>query len=363
MTKINPNEPLGGDLNRICLGQWYPSDFAGCGQLRSYFPNNVLNSFYGQHRKKLYEGIASTRLVLPDRISNDLNFIRFQRQLSNPQTTFIDIVKRYRDASECANFKMIYDIDDLIGSVPKYNSSAKSYNTDECIANLHRIVNLVDIITVSTYQLKKHLKQLGGIAKIKIIPNYLPKYLYRPYEFQKTENEKPVIVWAGSTTHFNLHDKGDFAPIFDLMQNTVDEFRWVILGIPEIPIWLEHLKDKIELRPWVRSIYQYPTELKKINADFGVAPLVNNEFNNSKSNIKILDYASADIIAICSEITPYKESQLFFSGDWKTDRDTIIDIFQNKQKQEDILRAQSRMMDSYWLETKGIKKYRQLFEF
>ena len=107
------------------------------------------------------------------------------------------------------------------------------------------------------------------------------------------------------------------------------------MGIKILPQWLEEFRDKITLIPWEKNIYRFPTILKEINADFGVAPLLNITFNDAKSNIKLLDYFSCDTIAMCSKVAPYKkESQLFFSDDWKDDRDTIIDIFNNKSKKD-----------------------------
>lgn len=346
-----------------CLSFWFQSDFSGCGKLRTIIPNDVLNSIHAQNRKKLYEGIVSSRLYISEQLLSRVSVIHFQRQTSDSQLEYMRLLREARDKHPALNYKIIYDLDDLIGEVPLYNFASKLYNEPNTVKNLKEVADIVDTFTVSTYPLKKKIAEMGGSAKIKIVPNYLAKYLYRPYEFEKKENVKPKIVWAGSPTHFNLQDKGDFQIIYDLMANTADEFNWVILGLRECPVWLKPIEDKIEIISWVGSIYQYPTALKELNADFGVAPLLNNSFNQCKSNIKLLDYASADMMAVCSKLTPYKESQLFFSGDWKTDRDMIIDVFQNKQKREEIICKQRKMLDGYWMETKGVKKYRDMLGF
>ena len=108
-------------------------------------------------------------------------------------------------------------------------------------------------------------------------------------------------------------------------------------------------------------IHSFPSILKELHADFGVAPLLNNSFNRCKSNIKYLDYASADIVAITSKLSPYKESQLFLHNDWKKDRAQILDIWNNPEKKKSILTKQRKTLNKYWLETTGLKKYKELF--
>lgn len=346
-----------------CLSYLFNSDFAGCGQLRSIIPNNILNAKFAQHKNHCYEGIVSSRMYVPEQLLEKVKILRFQRQTSEQQVQFIEMMREVRDKHDTLSFKLIYDIDDLIGEIPSYNFASKYYNRADIIKNFKRVTEAVDILTVSTHPLKKKVKELGGSADIKILPNYLAKYIYRPYEFIKKANKKPRIVFGGSPTHFNEFDKGDFGVMYDLLINTVDEFDWVIMGMKECPPWLKCVEDRITLMQWIGSVNDYATSLKIINADFGVAPLLNNSFNHSKSDIKILDFASADIIAMCSKITPYKEAQVFFTGDWKTDRDTIIDIFQNKHKRDNIIHKQRKLLDKRWMETAGIKKYREVFDF
>lgn len=346
-----------------CLTYWFQSDFAGCGKLRTIIPNDMLNSNYAQQRKKLYEGIVSSRLYISEKLFEKIKVVHFQRQTSDSHLQFIEMIREIKERNKNADFKIVYDLDDLVGEVPSYNFASKTFNTPETVRNVKRVVNLVDEFTVSTYPLKKKIEEYGGSCKVKIVPNYLAKYIYRPYEFEKKENEKPRILWAGSPTHFNLQDKGDFGLIYDLMKNTVDEFEWVILGIRESPPWMDEFGGKVTLPGWEKSIYRYPTLLKELNCDFGIAPLLNNSFNQCKSSIKMMDYFSADIVAMCSKLTPYKDSQLFLSGEWKTDRDQIIDIFQNKNKRDNIVEKQRKLLDKQWMETAGMKKYRELLGF
>ena len=352
------------DKKEPCLSYWYNSDFAGCGQLRTFFPNQILNALYTGHNDRRYEGVVSSRLYVSEMLLPRIKVLHFQRQVSEDQIRFMASLKEARDNHEELSYQIIYDVDDLIGEVPLFNQASRIYNKPNIIENFKQVCSIADIITTTTYPLKKKIESFGGTAKVKIIPNYLPKYLYRPYEFDKPKNEKPKILWAGSATHFNMNDQGDFGLILDLILNTVDEFDWVLMGIKVIPNWLLEVKDKITLIPWEKNMYRFPTILKEVNADFGVAPLLDIPFNNCKSNIKLLDYFSCDTMAICSKVAPYKkESQLFFNeGHWKEDRDMIVDIFNDKAKKDKIIAKQRKILDKYWLED-NLKKYKDLLGF
>lgn len=87
--------------------------------------------------------------------------------------------------------------------------------------------------------------------------------------------------------------------------------------------------------------------MKSVSADIGLAPLIDIPFNHAKSNIKLLDYWACDMVAIASNVTPYKESELFLTGDWQNDRMQIWDAFKNKDK---YLEKQNEKLNKYFLE-------------
>ena len=52
----------------------------------------------------------------------------------------------------------------------------------------------------------------------------------------------------------------------------------------------------------------YPQHLKNMGFDIGLAPLVDNQFNRSKSNLRWQEYSALGIPTIASPIIPFKES-------------------------------------------------------
>lgn len=341
------------------LALWFTSDFGGCGHLRSLWVNEALNSYYGS--KKYYEGISTSRFIVDTNILKEAKIFHFQRQITDGQVDYMKFVKKYRDEN-CKDGIIIYDLDDRITDIPEFNYARKFFHNQSLFNNLITIFNLVDIVTVSTQEMKDWVNSYKVKSRVIVAPNYVPKTVYKPYEYIRPKNNKPKIVWAGSGNHYSETDKGDFSVIFDLITNTADEFDWVFAGIRKLPSWLSSLEGKVNIIPWT-PIVCFPMVLKSLNGDFGVAPLIQNIFNEAKSNIKLLDYWSADLITITSKMKPYtKDNELFFSGDWKTDRQLILDIFNDDSKMDTHRNKQKEKMNKYWLED-HLNFYMDMFNF
>lgn len=338
---------------------WFPSDFGGCGHLRSLWINESLNSYFGS--KKKYEGMTSSRFIVDKNILIYAKAFHFQRQITKNQLDYIKFVIKFRDDNlKGKNVPVIYDCDDRFFDIPDFNYAKQFFNTEELKKNFIEIVNIVDIITVSTDEMADWIKSLNGKSKIKVVPNFVPKYVYRPYDFVKKQNEKPRVIWAGSANHYSESNMGDFSVIYDLIVNTINDFDWTLVGIRNIPKWLNNVANKITTATW-SPIVGFPNKLKSLNGDFGIAPLIPDIFNEAKSNIKLLDYWSADLVTITSRMKPYeKENELFFTGDWKLDRDLILNIFNNKETMQSFIQKQHKTLNKYWLED-NLKIYMDLF--
>jgi glycosyltransferase involved in cell wall biosynthesis len=52
----------------------------------------------------------------------------------------------------------------------------------------------------------------------------------------------------------------------------------------------------------------YPATLRYLNFDIGIAPVTDSHFNQSKSNIKWLEYSALGVPSVCSKVYPYATS-------------------------------------------------------
>ena len=117
------------------------------------------------------------------------------------------------------------------------------------------------------------------------------------------------MLYMGTVSH-----SADFEMIFPVLDKLakkyMDSFRLTIMGV----------SNNTPERTWIKRVYQkrngsiYPSFvrwfLKQGPFDIGLSPLVDTAFNESKSDIKCLDYLAAGIVPVVSDLEPYKSAEL-----------------------------------------------------
>jgi len=270
-------------------------DMAGCGTIRVIQPSMILNNFYSPDYQ--FESIYNNRYIPSQITYNDCSFVTFQRSATKQQ---LDIIRHFKQSNP--GKAVIYEIDDNILNIPSWNFASGFYNQNR--QHIESILRLVDGIVCSTLELKKLLSKFN--PNINVSPNHLPKFIWGDVEGSvQRESEKTRIMYAGSHNHFDTtgSDRGDFGPkLIEFVKKTLDEYQWIFVG--GIPASLQD-NDKIVHHPW-KPVIEYPHFLKSLKPDICLAPLEDNVFNASKSNIKALESVSLGVPLIASNLAPYE---------------------------------------------------------
>jgi len=289
----------------------YPSDNAGCGHIRTIFPMNYMNSVFGKSgRFNLMLGAPGMFIMQPE-ILQRTRSIFFQRTMA-PQ--HIPVIKRYKELQQKFQFKMCYDVDDFIWDgteigeeIPKYNFGKKTISPaiqNACV----EIMKMMDTVCVTTPFLGDYIASKGvAKEKIKVLHNTVSQAFWGD---QKKPNitsriKKPKVIWTASPTHWSDEFKlaGDMENAWkDWVIKSVknDEIDFYQMG--GLPWFFEPIKDKITVIGWKNS-YQYHLAIMNIKPDFGIAPLVPNYFNYSKSCIKYQEYCAVGAVGIGTYFT------------------------------------------------------------
>lgn len=336
----------------------YLGDTQGCGSIRVIYPYLLLNHYRTKelmcHSTYLMNYIQDVDWYHP------FTFVQFQRSATEAHLQLIShfknvIQKKY-------NIPCIYEIDDMLFDIPKWNYASLYYNKAEDI--IKKIMNTVDAMVVSTVKLKEIYSQYCN--NITVVPNHLPKFIwgetFPSHEYYKEEN-KIKILWAGSQNHFSMsqvvgkeNSGGDFGKgLIDFIKKTTDKYDWNLMGA--IPEELSDIKDKIKFHSW-ENIFNYPKALKDIEPDIMLAPLQDIEFNNCKSSIKALEITAIGAVGVYSDVTPYK----FQTLKAKTDEEFIEHIeklasdvdYRAKVYNKDYQRVKNQL---WWEENNNIKNY------
>ena len=164
------------------------------------------------------------------------------------------------------------------------------------------LFKIVDGVSVTTEELKnKYIEenpQLEG--RVAVIPNSINFKLFRP--FPKKETGQVRIGWVTSSSHLNeiWIVKNVFKRLFEkygnkivfVQQGDLSEFSKVFTP------------EQMEFHQFI-DLNMYPLKFASLNLDIGICPLVDDDFNRHKSQLKWSEYASMKLPAVVSDLDPY----------------------------------------------------------
>jgi len=202
-----------------------------------------------------------------------------------------DHLETVQQVRELAGIPFLLHLDDLISEIPRQSEVYEHRNTP---GEMKRVVRTADRVVVTTEPIRAAIEKYA--REVRLIPNYLPGWVWNGLQSQRRVGPRPRVGWAGAMQH-----AGDLALIREVVEATSEECDWVFFGMcPE------------ELRPFVKEFHpfvpfeQYPAKLASLNLDLAVAPLEVNRFNECKSNLRILEYGILGWPVVCSDVLPYR---------------------------------------------------------
>lgn len=334
----------------------YVSDSTGCGHIRNIFPMTYINSVFGKSGR--FNIIISPTMILQQDILMKTRSIFFQRTMAPGH---IDAVKQYKQLQSKYGYKMIYDIDDFIWKGPDEGECIPAYNFggytigDEVRKSSIDIMDMMDIVCASTDFLGDYIRTHGvNRAKVITVPNAISQYFWGNQRKKqiKQKIEKPKVIYSGSPTHYYNEKRlaGDWENAWlEWVLKNVKDNKIEFLCMGGLPFFFEEIKHKIKIVQWVNS-YQYHLPIRNFKPDFGIAPLVPNYFNYSKSDIKHIEYCAVGALSIGTSFrngkpSPYDNNFLKVYEDCTVkDIDDLFWAHTEPELYNDILKKQYNML-------------------
>ena len=342
----------------------YYADYSGCGHWRLIWPEQVLNA----QGKAVCHG--TTVMNLDPRYYIHAKGVRIQRQATKHQLEF---VKLLRNIASQNGMKIMYEIDDICfkEDIPDYNKYKPAFENPEIRESAQAIMNLCDEITVTCDFMKDYYKDKTGNKKVTVIPNFMPKFwLGHFYDLTKNMNnldrfkKKPRILYAGSGAHFDVENRvgqrDDFYHVNNAIRSTVDKFQWVFLGAFPLPLLDLVRTGKVEFHQWKR-LYEYGETISNLNVNMMVAPLQDNIFNRSKSDLKYIEACAFGLPIACQDMCTYKNADIKFkTGDEMIDR--IVTTLKDVDRYKSICKKGRQYAETRWLELdQNVDCYMELY--
>lgn len=205
---------------------------------------------------------------------------------------YIEALAKYKKFNEAF---IVFGQDDLMSALPPTNPFSKTIYKD-VKKRIRKCLSLADRLLVTTEPLAQELR--GMVDDIVVVPNCIDELVWGDLQSQRGISSKPRVGWAGAQQHM-----GDLQLLEEVVRETASEVDWVFFGMcPDL------------LEPFVKEVHDpvlfelYPEKLAGMNLDLAVAPLERNKFNESKSNLRLLEYGILGWAVIASDIEPYRNA-------------------------------------------------------
>jgi hypothetical protein len=352
----NPNLSLTGErfsIDDMFTPPWTPTDHTlsrivgfGAGSIGSW-KFRVAQPLNVMHR----EQVANT-LVLPfdkglAQWPSMAELERLQPKTLLMHNTMHDVYMDTMESYKKLNSSFIvFGQDDLMFALPPKNPFSKTGYKD-AKKRLRRCLGIADRVIVTTEPLAEELRCMAN--DVRVVPNYLDEAIWGDLTSERGISLKPRVGWAGAQQHL-----GDLELLEEVVRETAHQVDWVFFGMcPEF------------LHPYVKEIHnpvtfgEYPEKLATLNLDLAVAPLEYNRFNNSKSNLRILEYGALGWPVVASDIAPYREGPVCRVANqpraWiKAIRERVHDLDATR-REGDVLRA---WVQGNWLLQQHLEDWR-----
>lgn len=168
------------------------------------------------------------------------------------------------------------------------------------IAMLKEAVWNADVVTMTTPRLESTFKNYA--KRTQVLPNNIYPIPEVMPAGSKKERDYVLIGWQGGDSHYF-----DLLSCIDTMKKIKDKygdkvkFRFMGANFP----MLYSVVDAEYVRPCEPK--DFFRVFSEDTLDIGIVPLVDNQFNRSKSNIKWLEYSYYEIPAVVAHVPPYSD--------------------------------------------------------
>lgn len=215
------------------------------------------------------------------------------------------------------------------------------------------------------------IKERSGIElPYWVIPNYNNASEWSKYK-SRTNKDKIVIGWHGSLTH-----NADLEMVMPVLRrvslenpNVYLEFMGGISADYVRELFKDFeisLLDRIKIHSGTKAWHNFPYKLMKLKWDIGIAPLIDDRFNRSKSNIKWLEYSMKSIPTVASNVEPYRSITEGVDGflcttqeDWYN---ALTKLIKSKTLRTKIGKNANKEITKNWQYQKAGKQYKKVIE-
>lgn len=190
--------------------------------------------------------------------------------------------------------KLIIETDDLVHKLHDGFDKDKIKHFADSWNDKQKLWSLADGFICSSGELCRQYSQLFG-KPAWLFKNYID-FDDKRWDVPKIEHDKIIIGWMGG----NSHEK-DLRIIENVIDEILSRYDVQFQFVTFCPDWLK--KKNIRYIPTAGSMDSYTPMIAQF--DIGIIPLIDNEFNRAKTDLKYLEYSRLKVPTIASKSNVY----------------------------------------------------------
>lgn len=251
-------------------------------------PQSAATDFYRSvgplwYIQKATAGVVNINCITPDSatwfsfFTSDIVF--FSRPNGN---MLLDIITEVKDMGK----RVWVDYDDLLDSLSDYNPAKVHFERYDVKESVKLILAMADAVSVSTQYLKdKYQDQTRN--EITVLKNAYDPNVFR-FNPVRPQSEPIRLHWRGSATHL-----GDLMTVKPVLDYAITSEQWSV-KFHGLQKWMLHAyPDGYQIAEWENRLFRYFRTLGEERPDWVVFPLIDDPFNQSKSNISAIEALNA----------------------------------------------------------------------
>jgi hypothetical protein len=240
--------------------------------------------------------------------------------------------------------KLVFEIDDDLLNIDPSNKQAMDFYDTETLQRksayadaghqqrLIENITVADLVTVTTEPLADLVSQWN--KNVAILPNMIPAWML---EHDVPRNDARVTIGYGASPS-HTRDFGEVAkPLKRVLQRFGDAIEFHNIGV-DYTSRVGSNRGRTRFSPWFGTVEDY---LRAVDFDLAITPLRPSTFNNSKSDLKLLECSALGIPSIVSGTGPYERSVLAgaparVANDHKAWEANLVELIQSPTDREQL---------------------------
>lgn len=198
--------------------------------------------------------------------------------------------------------KLVVDIDDDVFNVHPYNYAYKDiHEGTESHKAFQLLFREADALVTSTEHLREAM--LPYNKNITVIPNTIDPEIWK-VPIKKNKSDTVKIGWVYGPTH--SQDVPVILPVIKEILKKYPNVEFTHIGFKDPDF--DNLKGNHKMVFGTNGYKEFPAFLASQGMDILIAPILDDYFNRSKSNIKWMEGAMCEVPMVCSAVEPYNKS-------------------------------------------------------